>query len=79
VVNGSFGDRFIEGIYLHADQTTPGIWMYDFKSKSRYMVKDWKPILMNFLCVILHVCYDQRLQAQQTLLPCMLKTHEMTV
>ena len=43
VVNGSFGDRFIEGIYLHADQTTPGIWMYDFKSKSRYMVKDWKP------------------------------------
>ena len=43
VVNGSFGDRFIEGIFLHADQATPGIWMYDFKSKSRYMVKDWTP------------------------------------
>ena len=43
MVNGSFGDRFIEGIFLHADQATPGIWMYDFKSKSRYMVKDWTP------------------------------------
>ena len=43
MVNGSFRDRFIEVIYLHADQTTPGVWMYDFKSKSRYMVKDWKP------------------------------------
>ena len=43
MVNGNFRDRFLEGIYLHADQTTPGVWMYDFKSKSRYMVKDWKP------------------------------------
>ncbi len=32
VVNGSFGDRFIEGIYLHADHATPTIRMYDFGS-----------------------------------------------
>jgi hypothetical protein len=29
VVNGSFKDRFVEGIYLHADHATPMVRMYD--------------------------------------------------
>ena len=33
VVNGSFGDRYVEGIYLHADHHTPSINMYVFISK----------------------------------------------
>jgi len=28
VKNGSFGDRFVEGTYLHSDSATPCIWMY---------------------------------------------------
>lgn len=42
VVNGSFGDRFVEGIYLYADHNTPCIHMYDFNSKTRMKVKDFK-------------------------------------
>ena len=42
VINGSFGDRFVEGIYLYADHATPCIYMYDFQSKSRIKVKDFK-------------------------------------
>ena len=42
VVNGSFGDRFVEGIYLFADENTPCIQMYGFKSKTRIKVKDFK-------------------------------------
>ena len=41
VVNGSFGDRFVEGIYLHADSTTPTIRMYDFASRTEMSVKDF--------------------------------------
>ena len=42
VVNGSFGDRFVEGIYLHADHATPTIRMYDFGSCSEISVQDFK-------------------------------------
>ena len=42
VVNGSFGDRFVEGIYLHADHATPTIRMYDFGSRSEISVQDFK-------------------------------------
>ena len=42
VVNGSFGDRYVEGVYLYADHNTPCIHMYDFKSKTRLKVKDFK-------------------------------------
>ena len=42
VVNGSFGDRFVEGIYLHADTQTPTIRMYDIASRTELSVKDFK-------------------------------------
>jgi hypothetical protein len=42
VVNGSFGDRFVEGIYLHADEQTPTIRMYDIASRTELSVKDFK-------------------------------------
>jgi hypothetical protein len=42
VVNGSFGDRFVEGIYLHADSQTPTIRMFDLASKTELSVKDFK-------------------------------------
>ena len=35
MVNGSFGDRFVEEIYLHADHATPTFRMYDFGSRVR--------------------------------------------
>ena len=34
VVKGSFGDRFVKGIYLYADHAIPTIRMYDFGSRS---------------------------------------------
>jgi hypothetical protein len=42
VMNGSFGDRFVEGIYLHADSQTPTIRMFDFASRTELSVKDFK-------------------------------------
>jgi hypothetical protein len=42
VVNGSFGDRFVEGIYLHADSQTPTIRMFDLSSRTELSVKDFK-------------------------------------
>jgi hypothetical protein len=42
VVNGSFGDRFVEGIYLHADSQTPTIRMFDLASRTELAVKDFK-------------------------------------
>jgi hypothetical protein len=42
VVNGSFGDRFVEGIYLHADSQTPTIRMFDLASRTELSVKDFK-------------------------------------
>jgi hypothetical protein len=42
VVNGSFGDRFVEGIYLHADSHTPTIRMFDLATKTEISVKDFK-------------------------------------
>jgi len=42
VVNESFGDRFVEGIYLYADDATPTIRMYDFGSRSEISVQDFK-------------------------------------
>jgi hypothetical protein len=42
VVNGSFGDRFVEGICLHADHATPTIRIYDFGSRSEISVQDFK-------------------------------------
>ena len=43
VVNGSFGDRYVEGtmIYLHADPHTPSINMYDSISKREIVVQDF--------------------------------------
>ena len=41
VVNGSFGDRFVEGIYLHADHAMPKIRMYGFGSLSEISVQDF--------------------------------------
>ena len=41
-VIGSFGDRFVEGIYVHADHATPTIRMYDFGSRSEISVQDFK-------------------------------------
>jgi hypothetical protein len=38
VVNGSFGDRFVEGIYLHADSQTPTIRMFDLASSTELSV-----------------------------------------
>ena len=40
VVNGSFRDRFVEGIYFHADHVTPTVMMYDFGSRSEISVRD---------------------------------------
>ena len=42
VVNGSFGDRFVEGIYLHADSQTPTKRMFDLASRTELSVKDFK-------------------------------------
>jgi len=42
VKNGSFGDRFVEGIYLRADHDTPCIRMYCFTSGSELLVQDFK-------------------------------------
>jgi hypothetical protein len=46
VVNGSFGDRFVKGIYLHADSQMPTIRMFvsqfDLASKTELSVKDFK-------------------------------------
>jgi hypothetical protein len=42
VVNGSFGDRFVEGIFLHADSHTPAIRMFDLSSKTEISVKYFK-------------------------------------
>ena len=41
VVNGSFGDRYVEDIYLHADSHTLRIHMYDFISKQEIVVQDF--------------------------------------
>ena len=41
-VNGSFGDRFVEGIYLYADHATPTIRMHVFGSRSEISVQDYK-------------------------------------
>ena len=32
MAEGSFGDRFVEGIYLYADDNTQCIHIYDFKT-----------------------------------------------
>jgi len=42
VKNGSFGDRFVEGIYLRADHDTPCIRMYCITSGSELLVQDFK-------------------------------------
>ena len=42
VKNGSFGDRFVEGIYLRADHDTPCIRMYCISSGSELLVQDFK-------------------------------------
>jgi hypothetical protein len=42
VLNGSFGDRFVEGIYLHPDSQTPTIRMLDLASRTELSVKDFK-------------------------------------
>ena len=41
VVNGSYGDRFVEGIYLYADAQTPTIRMFDLVSRTELSVKDF--------------------------------------
>jgi len=42
VKNRSFGDRFVEGIYLRADHDTPCIRMYCITSGSELLVQDFK-------------------------------------
>ena len=42
VKNGSFGDRFVEGTYLRADNETPCIRMYCIALKSELLVQDFK-------------------------------------
>jgi len=42
VKNGSFGDHFVEGIYLSADHDTPCIRMYCITSGSELPVQDFK-------------------------------------
>ena len=42
VKNGSFGDRFVEGIYPRADHDTPCIRMYCITSRSELLVQDFK-------------------------------------
>jgi len=42
VKNGSFDDRFVEGIYLRAAHDTPCIRMYCITSGSEFLVKDFK-------------------------------------
>ena len=39
VQNGSFGDRFVEGIYLRADHDTPCFRMYCITSGSELCVR----------------------------------------
>jgi len=41
VKNGSFGDHFVEGIYLRADHDTPCIRMYCITSGSELLVQDF--------------------------------------
>jgi len=42
VKNGSFGDRFVEDIYLRADHDAPCIRMYCITSGSELLVQDFK-------------------------------------
>ena len=42
VSNGSFGDRFVEGIYLHSDTKTPCIFIYVFSAKAKMLVQDFE-------------------------------------
>jgi hypothetical protein len=48
VVNGSFGDRFVEGIYLHANSQTPTIRMFDLASRTERSVKISSLLLTNY-------------------------------
>ena len=41
VRGSSFGDRFVEGIYLHAALTGPGIHIFDMHRKQKIVVKDF--------------------------------------
>ena len=49
VVNGSFGDRFVEGMYLHADSQTPTIRIFDLASSTELSVKKFKSYPDEFL------------------------------
>jgi len=49
VKNGSFGDRFVEGIYFRADHDTPCIRMYCITSGSELLVQDFKSYPDEFL------------------------------
>jgi len=48
VKNGSFGDRFVEGTYLRADNETPCIRMYCIALGSELLVQDFKSYLDEF-------------------------------
>jgi len=41
VKGSSFGDRFVEGIYLFADSTSPAIHIWDMHRKQEMLVKDY--------------------------------------
>jgi hypothetical protein len=41
VQGSSFGDRFVEGIYLFADATSPAIHIWDMHRKQEMIVKDY--------------------------------------
>jgi len=48
VENGSFNNRFVEGIYLHAHHATPTIRMYGFGCRSEISVQDFQSYLAEF-------------------------------
>ena len=42
VTNDSFGDTFVEGIYLHGDTKTLCIFIYVFSAKAKMLVQDFE-------------------------------------
>jgi len=48
VKNGSFGDRFVEGIYLYSDSAAPCIWMFSIALQRKIKVQDIKSYPLPF-------------------------------
>ncbi len=76
VVNGSFGDRFVEGIYLHADHATPTIRMYDFGSRSEIRISNHTTL--NSHSEINRALCGRHQPSRRICLPCTLRIQRMT-